>query len=144
MNFSELPASALSQGAAKYAIKSRRGMLVRKLLAMAAGLFLGAVNGAFGAGGGMLAVPALTYILGYDQRSAHAAAIAVILPLCAVSVAIYSIRASFDVAVILPTAIGVILGVPIGALLLKKLPENVVGFLFYGLMLLSGIKLLMG
>ena len=54
----------------------------RKIAMCIVSLFIGAINGLFGAGGGMLAVPCLTYVWGLDEKSAHATAIAVILPLC--------------------------------------------------------------
>ena len=90
----------------------------------------------------MLAVPALSFLGGLEDRKAHATAIAVILPLCLISSIVYSVRGSFDFSVVAPTVAGVFVGGIIGALLLKKLPVNVLSFLFYGLMLLSGLKML--
>lgn len=107
-----------------------------------AGLFIGAVNGLFGAGGGMLAVPCLTYIGSLDEKSAHATAIALILPLCLVSSIAYGVGASFENGVILPTVLGVTIGGILGACLLKKLSSNVVSFLFYALMLFAGLKMI--
>ncbi len=119
-----------------------KGGKARRIAIALAGLLIGAVNGIFGAGGGMLAVPALSFIAGYDDRKAHATAIAVILPLCLISSLVYSLRGSFDFAVVLPTAIGVLLGGGVGAALLKRLPIDSLSFIFYGLMLLAGIKML--
>lgn len=125
----------------KYAPESKkRG---KNLLLALAGLFLGGVNGMFGAGGGMLAVPALAFVGGLDDKSAHATAIAIVLPLCMISSLVYSLRGSFDFAVVVPTVIGVLAGGVIGALLLKKLPTNLLGFIFYGLMMLAGIKMVL-
>ena len=107
-----------------------------------AGLFIGAVNGLFGAGGGMLAVSCLTYIGSLDEKSAHATAIALILPLCLVSSIAYGVGASFENGVILPTVLGVTIGGILGACLLKKLSSNVVSFLFYALMLFAGLKMI--
>ena len=44
-----------------------------------AGVCIGIVNGLFGAGGGMIAVPILKY-MGFERKDAHKNAIAVILP----------------------------------------------------------------
>ncbi len=114
----------------------------KKAAMILAGLFIGAVNGLFGAGGGMLAVPCLTYIGSLDEKSAHATAIALILPLCLVSSIAYGVGASFEKGVILPTVLGVTVGGILGACLLKKLSSNVVSFLFYALMLFAGLKMI--
>lgn len=114
----------------------------KKAAMILAGLLIGAVNGLFGAGGGMLAVPCLTYIGSLDEKSAHATAIALILPLCLVSSIAYGVGASFENGVILPTVLGVTIGGILGACLLKKLSSNVVSFLFYALMLFAGLKMM--
>ena len=105
-------------------------------------LFIGAINGLFGAGGGMLAVPCLTYVWGLDEKSAHATAIAVILPLCLVSSVVYALKGNYEPSVILPTVIGVTIGGIVGALLLKKMSANAVSFLFYALMTFAGFKMI--
>lgn len=114
----------------------------KKAAMILAGLFIGAVNGLFGAGGGMLAVPCLTYIGSLDEKSAHATAIALILPLCLVSSIAYGVGASFENGVILPTVLGVTIGGILGACLLKKLSSNVVSFLFYAIILFAGLKMI--
>lgn len=108
-----------------------------------AGVFIGAINGLFGAGGGMLLVPALSTLARLEQKKAHATAIALILPLCLISSIAYALGTSFDYTIILPTVIGVTLGGIIGALLLKRLSDNTVGFVFYALMLFAGFKMLL-
>ena len=80
----------------------------------------------------MLAVPALSFICGFDDKHSHATAIAVILPLCLVSTIVYALRGSFELAIVAPTVIGVALGGIAGALLLKKLSNDVISFLFNG------------
>lgn len=122
--------------------QKRRASGKKKAAMILAGLFIGAVNGLFGAGGGMLAVPCLTYIGSLDEKSAHATAIALILPLCLVSSIAYGLGASFENGVILPTVLGVTVGGILGACLLKKLSSNVVSFLFYALMLFAGLKMI--
>lgn len=122
--------------------QKRRASGKKKAAMILAGLFIGAVNGLFGAGGGMLAVPCLTYIGSLDEKSAHATAIALILPLCLVSSIAYGVGASFEKGVILPTVLGVTVGGILGACLLKKLSSNVVSFLFYALMLFAGLKMM--
>ena len=50
-----------------------------------AGLCAGAVNGLFGAGGGMLLVPMLTTFTDLAEQEIFPCSVAVILPLCVVS-----------------------------------------------------------
>ena len=63
-------------------------------------------NGLFGGGGGSVLVPLLTRYCGLDQRRAFATSVAVILPLCALSVGIYLFRGGLDVMAALPYLIG--------------------------------------
>ena len=72
---------------------------------MAGGL-AGIANGFFGGGGGSVLVPVLTGYCGLDQRRAFATSVAVILPLCALSVVIYFLRGGLDVMAALPYLIG--------------------------------------
>ena len=50
-----------------------------------AGLCAGAVNGLFGAGGGMVLVPLLTKVSGLEDRAVFPASVCMILPICLVS-----------------------------------------------------------
>ena len=71
-----------------------------------AGAAAGLVNGFFGGGGGQVLVPLLAGKCGLDQRKAFATSVAVILPLCALSVVIYLFRGGLDVMAALPYLIG--------------------------------------
>ena len=51
-----------------------------------AGLGAGAVNGLFGGGGGMLLVPLLSMLTQLEEREIFSSSIAVILPICIVSI----------------------------------------------------------
>lgn len=126
----------------KYNPPRQNASVKRKIAMCLVSLFIGAINGLFGAGGGMLAVPCLTYVWGLDEKSAHATAIAVILPLCLVSSIVYALKGNYEPSVILPTVIGVTIGGIVGALLLKKMSANAVSFLFYALMTFAGFKMI--
>ena len=71
-----------------------------------AGGLAGVANGFFGGGGGSVFVPLLTGYCKLDQRKAFATSVAVILPLCALSVAVYLFRGGLDVMAALPYLIG--------------------------------------
>lgn len=126
----------------KYTNKGGEISAIKKIVLIFIGIFIGGINGLFGAGGGMLLVPALTLVLGLEQKRAHATAIAIILPLCAVSSIVYGVTTSFDWGVILPTAIGVTIGGIVGAMMLKKMSNDALMFIFYALMLFAGLKMM--
>ena len=71
-----------------------------------AGGLAGMANGFFGGGGGSVLVPLLTGYCQLDQRRAFATSVAVILPLCALSVGIYFFRGGLDFMAALPYLIG--------------------------------------
>lgn len=71
-----------------------------------AGALAGLTNGFFGGGGGSVLVPLLTRYCGLDQRKAFATSVAVILPLCVLSVAIYFFRGGLDLTAALPYLVG--------------------------------------
>ena len=78
--------------------------------ALAAGAAAGLTNGLFGGGGGSVLVPLLTRLCGLDQRRAFATSVAVILPLCALSAALYLWRGGLDLGAALPYLLGGALG----------------------------------
>ncbi len=112
----------------------------RPLLSAIFGVAVGAANGLFGGGGGMIAVPALT-LTGVPSKKAHATAIAIILPLSLISGAVYLAKGAADPSVILPSCAGVVVGGIVGALLLKKINSRGLSLLFYALMIAAGLKL---
>lgn len=135
-------AAMRAKGVAKFAVTPPDERKKRRFLLALCGGAIGVVNGLFGAGGGMLAVPVLAFAAGLPQKKVHATAIAVILPLCVVSTVVYAVRGGFETDILLPTVIGVLAGGIAGAALLKKLSAPVLNLLFYGLMLFAGIKMM--
>jgi uncharacterized membrane protein YfcA len=111
----------------------------KKFLLFLAGAAIGFANGFFGGGGGMLAVPALSALAVKDEKKARATAIAVILPLSAVSGIVYLMKGAAEIPLLLATGGGVLVGGAAGALLLKKMPNEKLALFFYVLMIASGI-----
>ena len=106
------------------------------------GALTGSVNGLFGGGGGMVAVPLLKNLSGYGEKRAHATAILVIAHVCAVSALVYIFGGYFHADIVVPTAIGATVGGFLGAKLLGVLPEFAVNIIFIALMLTAGIRML--
>ena len=109
--------------------------------AMISGVGLGAVNGFFGGGGGMIAVPILSGALGYSGKQAHATAILVIAPVCLVSALIYIIGGFTRADVIIPATIGNVTGGLVGAELLGKIPEIWTDLIFIAVLIVAGVKM---
>lgn len=107
------------------------------------GLVTGAVNGLFGGGGGMVVVPLLKNMLGYEEKHAHATAILVIAPICLASAIIYILNGYYSSAVVISTAIGSVVGGLLGAFLLNKLPEFIVNAVFIAVMLVAGVRMVL-
>ena len=102
----------------------------------------GAVNGLFGGGGGMVAVPLLKNMLGYGEKRSHATAILVIAPVCAASALVYIISGYFRAEIVIPAALGAVAGGFAGAKLLGLLPEFIVNIIFIAVMLAAGVRML--
>ena len=113
-----------------------------KFRSAVAGGAAGLANGFFGGGGGMLLVPLLTRWCGLDQRQAFATSIAVILPLCALSSAIYWLRGGLDFMLALPYLLGGVLGGFLGGRMFKKLNMVWLRRAFALLILYGGAKAL--
>lgn len=114
----------------------------QKRLLMTVGAVIGFINGLFGGGGGMIAVPIFEKYLRLNSKQAHATAIAVILPISTITAVIYLIAGRFNLAVGLWCSSGVVLGGTLGAILLNRLKTSWIKNIFLVVMLLAGIKLL--
>ena len=105
------------------------------------GVAVGAVNGMFGAGGGMLTVPLLKKS-GLSQREAHANAVAVILPVSVLSAIFYVMRGSVNISDSLPFIPTGLIGAYIGTLIIKRIAPVWLKRIFGGFMLYAGVRLL--
>ena len=106
-----------------------------------AGLLTGLCNGLFGAGGGVVAVVALEKICGLSEKRAHATALGIVMPLCAVSSVIYLYKGTMDWAPMPFVVPGLILGSYIGAKLLGRLDAVWINRIFSALMLAAGLRM---
>lgn len=112
-----------------------------KLRLLLTGLCTGLLNGLFGAGGGLLAVPLLQKC-GLPPQNAHATSIAVTLPLSAISAGLLlfsGIPADLP-GIFLAVAAG-IPGAWIGAKLLERIRPALLKRIFGGVMVVSALRL---
>lgn len=87
-----------------------------------AGLCAGAVNGLFGAGGGMVLVPLLTLLTPMEDRAVFPASISIILPICLVSLAVTAATGEVAWQEALPYLLGSAAGGLLAGLWGKKIP----------------------
>ena len=109
------------------------------------GLLAGTVNGLLGAGGGIIIIFALNKILGekaLDKNGAFATALCIMLPISILSVFIYSARGHVSMEGFGVFIIPALLGGAVGGLLLGKLKASFIKKLFAGLVIISGILLI--
>ena len=91
---------------------------------LAAGLAAGLVTGLFGGGGGMILVPLLTGVGCFQEEEVFPASIAIILPICLVSLAMTALTESLPFRQSVPYFIGSAAGGVLAGVLGKKIPVN--------------------
>ena len=87
-----------------------------------AGLGAGAVNGLFGAGGGMVLVPLLTLLTPLEDAEVFPASISIILPVCLVSLAVTAMTQGLAWEQAFPYLIGSAIGGVLAGIWGKKIP----------------------
>lgn len=105
------------------------------------GFFSGIINGLFGAGGGTVAVLALTLIFGISQHKAQATAISIILPLSLISGFIYYKNGFTTIDITFKVALGGIIGSYIGSNALNKIPANYLRKIFGFFIIVAAIRM---
>lgn len=120
---------------------------IKRRYLLLGGLAAGFANGLLGAGGGIIIVWILEKAIGditRDSRDVFANALAVMLPISAVSTVTYAISGSLPTEDITRFLLPAILGGLLGAFLLDKISTAAVKTLFCFLVILSGIMMVIG
>ncbi len=119
-----------------------------KILVAISGLFTGLINGFFGMGGGMVAVPVLENTP--DEKGeklktdvAHATSVFAVMFLSAVSLGFYLFNGKVDFGNALPYIISGALGAPIGAFFLKKIDPVWLKRIFGAVIIFAAIRMFM-
>lgn len=107
-----------------------------------AGLGAGAVNGLFGAGGGMVLVPLLTWLSDLDEDEIFPASVSIILPVCLVSLSLTLAPGTVPWDVAVPYLMGSTGGGIIAGILGKKIPTVWLHRLLGILILWGGVRYL--
>ena len=112
-------------------------MLIMLLTGMAAGV----VNGFIGTGGGIILVLTLSKSM-KNTKDVFATVIAAILPMSAVSAVSYAVGGNVSIGETALYIAPAIVGGVVGAVLLDKIGVNRLKILFSGLVIYSGIRML--
>lgn len=89
-------------------------------------------------------VPALTYFWKLSQHRATATSLAVILPVGIVGSIIYQTQGSLDIPLAVKIAAGSVLGAHLGSKLSCRLPGPILKKLFGAVLIITGIRMVMG
>ncbi len=115
------------------------------LLFLGIGLVAGLAAGFFGVGGGILIVPALTFLAGFTQERATGTSLAVLLPpVGLLAVMEYFRHGNVDIKAGLLIAIGLILGAWLGAFEVHKFSEVWLKMAFGVFVTLVGLWIIVG
>lgn len=117
----------------------KKKIILTSLLSMASGW----INGFLGGGGGVLTVTLLLTVFALPQKKAQATAMAIILPVTAVSAFVYLMKNSLPYVTLGFAALGVAIGGTIGAVLLNRLNGNAVKLIFGLFLVAGGVKMLL-
>lgn len=110
---------------------SRPSIIILAILGAATGL----LSGLFGIGGGVILVPMLVMILGYQQRLAAGTSVAAILPAAIVGGIGYAVQGNVDWVAAVLLAIGIVIGAQIGSFLLSRVPTGFLRWMFMAFLL---------
>ena len=87
-----------------------------------AGAIAGCINGLFGAGGGMVLIPLLTFLTDMNDRELFPSSISIILPICIVSLLLATLDGPLPWVTALPYLLGSVIGGVLAGILGKKIP----------------------
>ena len=108
----------------------------------AIGLCGGAVNGFLGSGGGIIVLFGILK-LKKDRVKAHASCLLAIVPMSVVSACVYIYKSKEGFFDFIPIIISGGVGGIIGAKLLSKINKTVLGIVFTGIIIFSGVRMLL-
>ncbi len=97
----------------------------------------------FGAGGGLIILPALIHIGKVDEYKARGTTLATIFIAILIASMFYMKNNYFDFSLSIKIAIGGIIGGIIGAKIMKKIPKKVLSIIFDIFLIYVSIKMIM-
>lgn len=108
------------------------------------GLVAGFTSGLFGVGGGIVMVPALVLLAGFDAKRAVGTSLTAIVPISLAGAAGYALAGEVDAAYAALIALGALVGAEVGTRGLRRASGRVLQLSFAGLMLVTAVRLAVG
>ncbi|HZA19350.1 MAG TPA: sulfite exporter TauE/SafE family protein, partial [Actinomycetota bacterium] len=108
------------------------------LAIVATGLLAGLLSGLFGVGGGVVMIPLLVALVGFSQHRAHATSLGAIVPIAAVATVTFAAHGQIDPYIGGLLAVGSLAGAPVGARVMKRMPQAALRIVFGCLMIVVG------
>ena len=109
------------------------------------GLAVGSVSGTLGIGGGVLLVPALIWLCGFDAPKAAGTSLAVLIPPIGLPAAMKAYNESrVDLAAAFWIAASFTIGAYLGAAVVHRIPPLMLRLMFGSLMIYVGVRFTLG
>ena len=107
------------------------------------GVFAGVVSGTLGLGSGVVVVPALVILCGFEQKSAQGMALAVMVPMALLGALRYWKNPEVDMSltIILLIILGALVGVLVGTELAGRLPSQVLRKVFAIFLVIVAVRM---
>lgn len=105
------------------------------------GMIAGVLGGLLGIGGGAFIVPALVFLLAFDQHRAHGTSLAVVLALSMAGVVIYSFHQCVNLLLATEIAFGGVVGALIGGNVVQRIKSKVLRRMFSIFVVAAGAKM---
>ncbi|SRR5258706_5357143 len=113
------------------------------ILLLIVGLAAGTLSGLVGVGGGVIIIPALVYILGFNQAEAQGTSLGILLlPVGIFAVLNYYKQGFVDIKIVLIISLAFVIGGWLGSRLAVSLSQQLLKKMFGSLLLLLAIKML--
>lgn len=113
------------------------------LILILIGLFAGMLSGLIGLGGGIIIVPALVFLLAFNQHEAQGNSLGVLLlPVGILAVINYYNKGYIDFRVVAIISIGFIFGGWLGSKLALSLPQETIKKIFAVILIYTAFKML--
>lgn len=109
---------------------------------LAAGFLAGLLSGFFGVGGGIVLVPLILFVVGQDQRRAHATSLAAIFLIAVSGMIGYASAGEIDLGVGVALGAGGLLGAATGARLMHRMSVASLKLVFGLVLVATGLRML--
>lgn len=106
------------------------------------GLATGTMGGLLGIGGGVLVVPALVFLLAFDQHKAHGTSLAIVVSLSCVAVVTYLRHSNVDVIFAVGIAVGGMAGAIVGGCVVQRIRSSALRRMFCAFLIATAARMI--